>query len=77
MCPWMQCPTVGNRVDISGLAGATTVHMRQKDGTPGNIMGVSAPLLVMGMTGGYEFLAAEIIYEKAQQCTCKTIAFVV
>ena len=31
--------------------------------TPGNMMGVSAPLLVMGMTGGYEFLAAEIIYE--------------
>jgi hypothetical protein len=35
MCPWMQCPTFGNRVDISGKAGATTVSMRQKDGTPG------------------------------------------
>lgn len=44
--------------------------------TPGTIMGVSAPLLVVGMTGGYEFLAAEIIYEMAQQCTDKTIAFV-
>jgi hypothetical protein len=44
--------------------------------TPGNIMGVSAPLLVMGMTGGYEFVAAEIIYEKAQKCADKKIAFV-
>jgi hypothetical protein len=44
--------------------------------TPGNMMGVSAPLLVMGMTGGYEFLAAEIIYENARQITDKTIAFV-
>ena len=44
--------------------------------TPGNMMGVSAPLLVMGMTGGYEFLAAEIIYENAKKITDKTIAFV-
>lgn len=35
MCPWMQCSTFGNRVDISGKAGATTVSMRQKDGRPG------------------------------------------
>jgi hypothetical protein len=35
MCPWMQCPTFGNRVDISGKAGATTVSMRQKNGKPG------------------------------------------
>jgi hypothetical protein len=44
--------------------------------TPGNMIGVSAPLLVMGMTGGYEFLAAEIIYENATRITDKTIAFV-
>ena len=44
--------------------------------TPGNMMGVSAPLLVMGMTGGYEFIAAEIIYENTQKITDKTIAFV-
>jgi len=44
--------------------------------TPGNMMGVSAPLLVMGMTGGYEFLAAEIIYENAKKIKDKTIAFV-
>jgi hypothetical protein len=35
MCPWMQCTTFGNRVDISGKAGASTVCMHQKDGTPG------------------------------------------
>lgn len=44
--------------------------------TPGNMMNVTAPLLVMGMTGGYEFLAAEIIYEKAAKIKDKTIAFV-
>jgi hypothetical protein len=44
--------------------------------TPGNMMGVSAPLLVMGMTGGYEFLAAEIIHENTPKITDKTIAFV-
>jgi len=44
--------------------------------TPGNITGVSAPLLIMGMTGGYEFLAAEIIFENARRSADKTIAFV-
>jgi hypothetical protein len=44
--------------------------------TPGNMIGVSAPLLVMGMTGGYEFLAAEIIYDDTKKITDKTIAFV-
>lgn len=44
--------------------------------TPGNMMEVSAPLLVMGMTGGYEFLAAEIIYENTGKISDKTIAFV-
>lgn len=44
--------------------------------TPGNMMGVSAPLLVIGMTGGYEFLAAEMIYEMALLVRDKTIAFV-
>ncbi len=32
---------------------------------PGNITGVSAPLLVMGMTGNWEYLASETIYENA------------
>ncbi len=44
--------------------------------TPGNMMGVSAPTLLMGMTAGYEFLAAEIIYEIAKNIKDKTIAFV-
>lgn len=35
MCPWMACPTFGDRVDICGKAGGTTWPMRQKDGTPG------------------------------------------
>jgi hypothetical protein len=43
--------------------------------TPGNMMGVSAPLLVMGMTGNYEYLAAEIIYENTKN-TDKAIVFV-
>jgi hypothetical protein len=44
--------------------------------TPGNMMEVSAPLLVMGMTGGYEFIAAEIIHENTPKIKDKTIAFV-
>jgi hypothetical protein len=44
--------------------------------TPGNMMNVSAPLLVVGMTGGYEFLAAEIIHENTPKINDKTIAFV-
>jgi hypothetical protein len=33
-------------------------------------------MLIMGLTGGYEFLAAEVIYERATATTDKTIAFV-
>jgi len=44
--------------------------------TPGNMLDVCAPLLVMGMTGGYEFIAAEIIYENTKKIKDKTIAFV-
>ena len=43
--------------------------------TPGNVQGMSVPLLVMGMTGHYEYLAAETIYEQARSPD-KTIAFV-
>ncbi|MDR1901897.1 MAG: hypothetical protein LBQ88_06425 [Treponema sp.] len=42
---------------------------------PENINHVNAPLLVMGMTGNWEFLASETIYENASSCD-KTIAFV-
>lgn len=44
--------------------------------TPGNMQCVSAPTLLMGMTGGYEFLATEIIHENTPKITDKTIAFV-
>ncbi|NBJ92865.1 alpha/beta hydrolase [bacterium 1xD42-62] len=43
--------------------------------TPGNIRHVRAPLLLMGMTGSYEFLASEQIYRNAASGN-KTIAFV-
>lgn len=42
---------------------------------PGTIKGVSAPLLVMGMTGSFEYLASETIYENAKSAD-KTLAFV-
>lgn len=44
--------------------------------TPGNVQYIEAPMLIMGMTGGYEFLAAEVIYHNAKKSTDKTIAFV-
>ena len=43
--------------------------------TPGNMRHVKAPLLLMGMTGGYECLAAEMIHELAASGD-KTLAFV-
>lgn len=43
--------------------------------TPGNITGVTVPLLLMGMTGSYECLAAELIYERSASRD-KTLAFV-
>lgn len=42
---------------------------------PANIKKISSPLLVMGMTGSYEYLAAEEIYHNAAS-TDKSIAFV-
>lgn len=41
----------------------------------GNIQGVKAPLLTMGMTGHWEFLAAETIYDYAKS-EDKTLVFV-
>ena len=43
---------------------------------PGNVMGIASPMLVMGMTGGYEYIAAETIYDNALRSKDKTIAFV-
>jgi pimeloyl-ACP methyl ester carboxylesterase len=42
---------------------------------PGNVSGISVPLLAMGMTGGSEFLTTETIYEMSKSAD-KTIAFV-
>ena len=42
---------------------------------PGNVKHIRVPMLVMGMTAGWEFLAAETIYDLAAS-TDKTIAFV-
>jgi pimeloyl-ACP methyl ester carboxylesterase len=42
---------------------------------PGNIKSIKAPLLVMGMTGSWEYLASETIFENAASSD-KTIAFV-
>ena len=44
--------------------------------TPGNVKYISSPILIMGMTGGYEFLAAEVIYKNTPDTTDKTICFV-
>jgi hypothetical protein len=42
---------------------------------PGNVEDIKVPLLVMGMTGHWEYLAAETIYEHAKSAD-KTLAFV-
>lgn len=42
---------------------------------PGNVKHIHAPMLIMGMTGGYECIASEIIYQNAASQE-KTIAFV-
>ena len=42
---------------------------------PGSVRGITKPLLTMGMTGSYEFMAAELIYENAKSAD-KSIAFV-
>ena len=42
---------------------------------PGNMTHIKAPTLVMGMTGGWEFMAAETIY-RMSAAEDKTIAFV-
>lgn len=42
---------------------------------PGNVKGVTVPLLTMGMTGSWEYLSVETIYENAKSAD-KSIAFV-
>lgn len=61
------------RVNADGLQG---VHWNSNINSPiGNIEGISVPSLFMGMTGSYEYLAAEEIYNHSAS-TDKTIAFV-
>jgi hypothetical protein len=43
---------------------------------PGNIEGVSVPLLIVGMTGHWEYAAAETIFEHAGKTSDKTLAYV-
>lgn len=43
--------------------------------TPGNVKHIAAPMLILGMTGSYEYLAAEEIWTNAKSRD-KTIAFV-
>ena len=42
--------------------------------TPGNVRFVNAPILIMGMTGSYEYLAAEKVYENCASAD-KTLLF--
>ena len=44
--------------------------------TVGNATYISIPMLLMGLSGGYEYLAAEHVYESAQNCRDKAVAFV-
>ncbi len=43
--------------------------------TPGNVKGIHVPTLIMGMTGSYEFMAAEQIYDNIAS-TDKSMCFV-
>ena len=45
------------------------------DCPPGNVKHIHVPLLCMGMTAGYEYLASEVIYQNAASSD-KTVAFV-
>lgn len=42
---------------------------------PGTVQGITVPMLVMGMTGSFEFMAAESIYENTKSAD-KTLAYV-
>lgn len=44
--------------------------------TVSNAAHISAPMLIMGMTGSYEYIASEHIFNRAVKCTDKTMAFV-
>jgi len=57
--------------------GVTGIDWNSNITSPiGNIEGVHHPLLLMGMTGSWEFLASEAIYQHANNSKDKTLAFV-
>ncbi len=51
------------RINSDGVTGIDWT--RSYDCPPANICGISVPVLCAGMTGGYEYLASEAIYENA------------
>ena len=67
------------RVDDDFGYDASTIHGVEWTSTyaspPGNVEGIKAPLLALGMTGHWEGLAAETIYDHAASPD-KTVAFV-
>ena len=66
---------VGSDYDFTAT-GATGIYYRSNITTPiGNAEGIHVPLLAMGMTGNWEYLAAESIYKHAASAD-KSIAFV-
>lgn len=44
--------------------------------TTGNVAHITKPMLMMGMTGSYEYIAAEHMYRRAVECEDKSLAFV-
>jgi hypothetical protein len=70
-----------NAIRVSNTFGYNEDSVRGVDWTssysspPGNVEGISVPLLVMGMTGHSEYLSSETIYEHAKS-TDKELVFV-
>ena len=71
--------TYAIRVNPDYGYGADAIHgiewTSNYGAVPGNVQGVTAPLLVMGMTGHWEYMAAETIYDRAQSRD-KTLTYV-
>ncbi len=69
------------RVDTENYGmDETTLHGVDWDAsyccTVGNVKYIHVPMLFMGMTGSYEYIAAEHAYDRAVNCDDKTMAFV-
>jgi hypothetical protein len=59
-----------NESTVRGIDWTSTISS-----PPGNVESITVPLLTMGMTGHWEYIAAETIYEHAKSAD-KSIAFV-